>query len=507
MGESALDGFGRMDLVCQSDRLLRGRECGNVRETTCLGGGKGQMEELRIAQSEVRLVKPEYTTDRPDLQSLRAQIYEPLLQWSDGDVFPALVESWRVSDDGRTWHLRLREEARFHDGSACRTEHVVAAMEQLAQADGAFGMGGVYKPYLDCLEVEPKSESELIVRSQSASGDLVDIFASVFVGKQVDGAPFPLGTGPYRLDDYAENDFVRLSWTGTGTAEPVYPELSFHEIREPEQRYEALVHAEVDVARNLELLPKIPRNEDLCWRRLTSTLSVTCFLNGFARPFSERSARLAVNLAVDVESIIHDVWHGLAQEATTVVSPWHFGYPFDLRPIGYDPRRAEELLGDSSTSDSLVLRTPLVTPDRALQVSHLIQEQLSWIGLSVEVEVEDDRPRYARDVSRKLIGDMAVFDSSPLSTYRVLREKISSKERGLWWQGVDEQEADQLIHDAHHAVSVEERRAAYEQCLRWLHRNPPWLYLYHPVRLYAHRRDKLGAFEDQAGVLRVAKAG
>jgi peptide/nickel transport system substrate-binding protein len=462
------------------------------------------MGKLRIAQSEVRLVEPEYTTDRPDLQSLRALIYEPLLKWNDGDVSPGLLQSWRISDGGRSWHLRIREGTRFHDGSPCVAGDVMTAVERLAAADGAFGMGGVYKPYLDRLQLEPRGEHELLVRSESATGDLVDILTGVFVGKQVGDGSFPLGTGPYRLDDYDEGESATLSWARTGSSEPLYRELSFVEIRDAENRYEALENGDMDLARSLELMEEIPTNENLCWRRSVNTLSVTCFLNGFDAPFSQVSARLAINLAVDVKSIIHHVWHGLGKEAATVVSPYHFGYPSDLEPLGYDPRRAQELLAESSIPDSLRLRTPKVTPDRAVQVSHLVQEQLSRIGVSVEVEVEDDRPKYARDVSQKLIGDMAMFDSSPLSTYRVLREKVSSEYRGLWWQGVAEEEADQLIETAHQAIYEEERRTAYEGCLRWLHRNPPWLYLYHPVRLYAHRWQKPGARVDHAGLLRLA---
>ena len=95
--------------------------------------------------------------------------------------------------------------------------------------------------------------------------------------------------------------------------------------------------------------------------------------------------------------------------------------------------------------DQLILKTPLVIPERAQQVSNLIQQQLLRIGVNIIVDVEEDRPKYARDVSNNKIGHMAMFDSSPLSTYRVLQEKISSQTQGTWWQGVKDNMADQLI--------------------------------------------------------------
>ena len=461
------------------------------------------MKELRIAQSQVRLIDPEYTTDQPDLQSLLAFVYEPLLRWEDGHVAPALVSSWQVSDDGCSCLLDLREDAYFHDGSPCTVEHIIQAFERLQQAGGSFGMGGVYAPYLEPLEFEPRNRTQLLVRSASATGDLADIFTAVYVGKCSDDEHPPIGTGPYMLDDYVEGEFIKLSLASKARNETVYSRLAIFEIRGPEARYDSLLAGQVDLATSLELLPEIPTNDDLSWRRSINTLSVTCFLNGFEEPFCQPEARLAVNLAVDVDSIIHNVWHGLAEPATTVVSPYHFGYPTHLSPHGYNPNRARELFRACSMPDELILRTPLIIPDRAQQVSRLIQQQLSRIGISVIIEVEQDRPKYAQNVSEKRIGHMAVFDSSPLSTYRVLQEKISSERQGLWWQGVKETEADQLIETAHRTVDAKERAEAYKRCLSWLHDNPHWLYLYHPTKLYAHRPEVVGVYLDHAGLVRL----
>lgn len=462
------------------------------------------MKELQIAQSQVQLLDPGYTTDNPDLQTILTFVYEPLLRWEDGNVAPALVSSWQVSDDGLSWLLTLREHVHFHDGSPCTVEQVVQAFERLRHAGGSFGMGGVYAPYLADLELKPRNRTQLLVMSPCPTGDLVDIFAAVYVGKYQDEAQPPLGTGPYMLDDYVEGEFIKLSLASNTGDDTVYPRLAIFQIREPEARYDSLLTGRVDLATGLELLQEIPTNDDLNWRRSTNMLSVTCFLNGFEYPFCQPEARLAVNLAVDVDSIIHNVWHGLAEPATTVVSPYHFGCTAHLSPHGHNPNRAKELFGACSMPDQLILRTPLIIPDRAQQVSRLIQQQLSRIGINVIIEVEADRPKYARDVSEKRIGHMAIFDSSPLSTYRVLQEKISSERQGLWWQGVKDTEADQLIETAHRTVDARERSEVYERCLSWLHDNPHWLYLYHPTKLYAHRLEVVGVYLNHAGLVKFA---
>lgn len=464
------------------------------------------MNELRIAQAQVNLLQPEFTTDQPDLQSILAMVYEPLMQWRGGRVTPGLVNSWEVRDDGRTWLLALHDNIRFHDGSPCTSEDVIQSLERMQEAGGSFGMGGVYSPYLEPLSFEPIGRTQLLVNSPSPSGDLVDIFAAVYVGKPTDAAEPPLGTGPFRPADYVEGELLRLTSVEGPGHDTQFSELNISQIQSATDRYGALLNNQVDLATGLELMPTMPENDGLTWRTSTNTLSVTGFLNGYEKPFSQPQARLAINLAVDVDAIINSVWPGLAEPAATVVSPFHFGFPDALRPHGYDPERARQLFEACDMPEELVLRTPLVIPDRAPQVAEKIQEQLSRIGIRVRIEEETDRPKYALDTSRKRIGHIALFDSSPLSTYRVLQEKISSQTQGLWWQGVTDRKADQLIGSAHLSVEHGQRSETYSNCLSWLHQNPHWLYLYHPVKLYAHRAELSGIELDHAGLIRLGPA-
>ena len=464
------------------------------------------MNELRIAQSQVNLLQPEFTTDQPDLQTILALVYEPLMQWRSGRVTPGLVTSCEVRNDGRSWLLTIRDDARFHDGSPCTNEQVVQSLERMRGAGGSFGMGGVYSPYLEPLSFEPIGKTELLAESSAPTGDLADIFAAVYVGKQTGTAEPPLGTGPFRVEEYVEGELLRLSSVHRPDNDSQFSELIILQIGSASDRYSALLKGQVDLATGLELLPSIPENDGLTWGKTTNTLSVTGFLNGYEIPFSQPDARLAINLAVDVDEIIDNVWPGLAEPAATVVSPFHLGFSDALRPHGCDPERAKELFDACDMPEELVLRTPLVIPDRAPQVAEMIQGQLSRIGIRVRIEEETDRPKYALDTSQKRIGHMSLFDSSPLSTYRVLQEKISSQTQGLWWQGVKDSKADQLISAAHLSIDNFKRREAYSRCLSWLHENPHWLYLYHPVKLFAHRTELSGIDMDHAGLIRPGPA-
>jgi peptide/nickel transport system substrate-binding protein len=131
----------------------------------------------------------------------------------------------------------------------------------------------------------------------------------------------------------------------------------------------------------------------------------------------------------------------------------------------------------------------------------MIGQMLEDIGLEVRIDVEPDRPSYARQIAAKAMGDSAIFDSSPRSTFRVLDDKISSRVRGTWWQGYANADVDHAISAANGALGDGPRARAYARCLTELHRDPPWLYLFHPIEVVASRSGTPGLVLDHQGIL------
>jgi peptide/nickel transport system substrate-binding protein len=149
------------------------------------------------------------------------------------------------------------------------------------------------------------------------------------------------------------------------------------------------------------------------------------------------------------------------------------------------------------------LRTPLTLPEKAREITQAVADALDRIGVKCAIEEQHDRPEYAREIGRKVTGDVAIFDSSPHSTFRVLNDKVSATAQGVWWQGYEDAEAEALIAAANRTVGDDARELAYGAVLRRLHANPPWLYLFHPVEVFAARPGAGRFVLDGTGILRV----
>ena len=107
-------------------------------------------------------------------------------------------------------------------------------------------------------------------------------------------------------------------------------------------------------------------------------------------------------------------------------------------------------------------------------------------------------------VRRKEIRDLCVFDSSPMSTFRVLHEKIDSRIAGAWWQGYRNQVVEELIDIGRGATDDAARACRYRAAYEELQRDPPWLTLYNPHRVIGLAGDHPDFTLPDDGVIDVA---
>lgn len=459
------------------------------------------MNKLTIGLEKVDFLAPNRVTDDTSVLTLKNLVFEPLLKWENGLVRPALFDRWSHSPDGREWRFTLRENAMFHDGKPCVAADIIGFIADILEAVDTFGMKWSYARYLANAEITADGDAAIRVRNPEPIADILDIFSEFYICRfDADGRPL-LGTGRYRVAEYeALKRVVLARVSGNG---PTHIEALAE--RSAELRHALLAGGKLDAALNLERIEeKLTISDQFQWGQAVNTLSVMYYLNCQQGIFRDPAARLAANHAVDTVAIARDIFHGLAVPSSTIVSPFHLGATAaNLSPIPYDPAAARHLLATTDTSPVVTLRTPTFMPERAPEISQFVAEQLEAVGLNVTIETELDRPEYARQIGRKEMGDMAIFDSSPHSTYRILNDKISRETKAVWWQGYEDDETERLIALANHAVEDDLREIAYGRCLRRLHDNPPWLYLVHPIHVFAADKAVEGLSIDHKGTLNI----
>jgi peptide/nickel transport system substrate-binding protein len=461
------------------------------------------LRHLRLAAETCRFLPPARVSDACATLTLQALVFEPLLRWTDGGrVVPALFSDWQMEDGGRRWDFRIRDGARFHDGAAVDAAHVLATIEGILGSLDMFGMKWSYSRYLRDARITTPTRTTIRVENPEPFADILDVFAEfTLVREDAAGAPI-LGTGPYRVESFIPETSAELR----RVADTPGPErITFLAIQGAEARIAALMEGRADCAMQLEREAADAREAaTLEWHRGLNGLSAMHYLNAFEGAFTHPAARLAINLAVDRNAIMQELFHGLGVLSASVVSPVHMGFrAAGVAPIPHDPARAQRLFEEARIGGPLLLRTPRTLPEKALEVTQAVAADLARCGVATRIEIEEDRPEYARQVGRKEIGDVAIFDSSPRSTFRVLDDKVSSANRAVWWQGFHDDETQRLIQAANRTIGDDAREVAYGAVLRRLNAAPPWLYLFHPVEVFAHRPGAGRFALEGTGILRI----
>lgn len=297
------------------------------------------MTTLRIALEKVDFLPANRVTDDTSILTLKNLVMEPLCRWQDGVLEPALLSHWQHSQEGRHWRFEIRPEAKFHDGKPCRAEDILGFIEGILDSRDMFGKPWAYSRYFAGARFTAAGDNAFELDSVEPIGDVLEIFSEFYICRNdAQGLPL-LGTGPYRVEQFDAGQQALLSAV-VADVEP--GRLVFVACADASQRYRLLGDGAVDVAANLERChDRLDFDPRWVWQRQLNTLSVMHYLNCSEGLFRDPLARLAVNLAVDAQGIVDELFHGLGQASSTVVSPWHTGGRHsNAAPLVYAPERA-----------------------------------------------------------------------------------------------------------------------------------------------------------------------
>ena len=446
---------------------------------------------LTVVQSSVSIGDPHIANDAAGPLSIIFTIYEALVGLDEeGSYQPALAERWEVAEDARTWTFHLRDGVRFHNGEVLDASDVVATLGRVLDPaiGGAFGTQGVYISYLGTAEISAPEDSMVRIVTEDPMADLLDLLVAMPISpaSELDELPGEyVGSGPYEIVEQSDTRVVVAAHDEYWGKTPDYREIHWIAEGDSGKRVEALLNGQADGAAGIGIQgwQRITEEGTALAHEMDSGLAIIFMANALEGPGRDRRVRQALNYALDMDEIIAEIMHGAAQPLNGYLTPHHFGYNPETPPYPYDPDKARSLLAEAGYQDglNLVFDIPSVMPDEMPELERMMVEQYSRVGITLKIVEHQDRPAYSEMVREKRINDAAGFDSSPRSTYRVLREKIHSTLQGPWWEGYENQEVDSLIEEAQATVSDTERQAIYRQIYTIIRDDAPWIFLYNPT--------------------------
>ncbi|MDX2079978.1 MAG: peptide ABC transporter substrate-binding protein [Terrimicrobiaceae bacterium] len=325
--------------------------------------------------AEPESLDPAIITGQPEGRVVHA-LFEGLCRFdADGRAVPGMAESWDVSEDGRVYTFRIREDARWSDGRPFVADDLVSAWKRTLNA----ATGSQYNYLLfpiknaqefaegkidDFSQVGVKALDERTVRVElnHATSYFPELCAFPtlhpvrvdLVEKHGDDWVKPgnlVGNGAYVLEDWRINDRIRLRknphyWDRENVDLEMIDVLP---IADANVAFNFYASGLADLIMDKGLAPPTLL-QDLKKRRdfHSAPFLATYFLrfNCERGPFADERVRKAFSMAVDKQRIVEKITRAGEQPAGGFVPPGIPGY-VGADGLSYDPEAARRLLAEA----------------------------------------------------------------------------------------------------------------------------------------------------------------
>lgn len=357
------------------------------------GGGGGTSDDRLTVGLVAEPANLDFTTtDGAAIpQALLYNVYENLVEVDqDGELVPALAESWEVSEDGRTYTFQLVDDATFANGEEFTAADAKFSIERV-QTDWTVSL----KAAMDVVEsVEAPSDTELVVTLKQPSNDwlyrMTTRVGAMFDESGVaDLANDPVGTGPYDVTDWTRGDSLTLTRNDDYWGEaPYFQTVTLQYFKDATALNNALLSDTIDVIGTVqtpESLEQFEGNDDYQVIEGTTNGEVVLSMNNESGPMSDPKARQAARYAIDHQALLDTCWAGRGELIGSMVPPTDPWYE-DLTDVyPYDPEQARQLLQESDAADQSV-RLRLPTLPYAESCGQVVKSQLEEAGFTVELD-------------------------------------------------------------------------------------------------------------------------
>ncbi|MGN0293246.1 MAG: ABC transporter substrate-binding protein, partial [Lachnospiraceae bacterium] len=326
--------------------------------------------------------------------TILTQLYDPLMYMNpDGahEPEPRIAESYTVSDDGKDYTFKLRDDVTFHDGSAVTAEDVKFSLELYMESE----YQGSQVAGLE--SVEAPDETTVICHLDNPYSPFllgvcqVPVASKVYFEKsESDFASQPVGSGPYKYAGREKGSKITLeAYDGYYRGEAAIKNVTFEVIPDQSTTAIALKTGEVDFAMaESSTMAQIQGDESLAVEEIGTSGFSYVSMNLEKEPFNSELVRKAINYAINRENIVAVCYDNEAEINSNICSKERFGYSDDQFQYTYDPEKAKELLKEAGVTTPLNLGSILVA-EKYSNLATVIQSDLSAVGLETTIEVKE----------------------------------------------------------------------------------------------------------------------
>ena len=426
----------------------------------------------------------------PGIQFLANSVANERLTGSDagGRTAPRLVERWTESDDGLTWRLVLRAQARYHDGTPLVAADVKRQLDE-ERSGSASEMIAVCVP--DIRDTSVVNDRELVVRLNRRCAFLLDDLDMAITRSVGEDRP-EIGTGPFAIASRSKDQVVLEANADYYLGAPAIGKVVIKEYDTLRTAWAEMMRGRVDFLWDVgpDTVEFLRDQSSVRVHSYLSYYAYTIVLNS-ARPiFHDAAVRRALNLAVDRVELVQQALKNQGVAGDDTIWPSFWARDGSVSGWAYDPKGAIRLLAaagrgglppatGAGVAGPRLVFTCLVPTNSTIyeRLALLVQRQLRLVNVEMRLEA------LPTDVYNRRIG-AGNFDAiltnlvgGPSRTihYRFWHSPERLKRLNYW--GYRDEAVDRALEQMRDAPDDSGTRAAIKALRLALRDSPPAIVL------------------------------
>lgn len=438
----------------------------------------------------------------------------------EGEFEGRLADSYEGSEDNTYITVHLNEDAAFTDGEPVTADDVVFSFRTYTNPDVVASRRGFLK-YLagtdnsgaaeseEELGVEKVDDHTVIIRSKEPMdaetflcswNRYIYIFPEHVYGQysaeELNSAETWennwVGSGPFIFDSYVDGE--RIEYVANKDyylGAPEYDRLIIR-VADSSQLATSLLSGEGDLTAGAQGMLSLDDYQLLQSEEGITTNSMESFnfqamiFNTAKGDTANARVRYALNLAIDRDRIVSDIYQGEALATWTPISPNHPAYYEGLEVPGYDPELAKQILEEEGFDFSQTLE--MIVPsdnEPRIRMAQLIQQLYSELGINVNITQYD----LATSMATYLEGDFDLGFLGATGSYGGI-DSFSFIIKGRYTCSQDTK-YDDLVNAVALAVNEEERQERFNELQQEIVDDSPAAYIVTTNVLSAYNSDRL----------------
>lgn len=451
--------------------------------------------------------------------TIAGYIFNTLIKYDRNlDLEGELVKSWDISRDQKIITFHLKPELKWADGAPLTSEDALFTWQLVTDEHTRTPYGSDFKLVVKAEAPDPLtfrvSYSQPYAPALDSWAGLQILPKHLLQGQDINTTAFarkPVGSHYYKLDDWRNGEQISLVRNPLATQGPAHidrivtriiPDVAAQFLELLADNIDSMGLNPIQYARIFPSRPDLGKKIAM-YRELGNGYTYLGF-NLKHQPFDDRRVRLAINYAIDKQEIIDGVLLGLGEPVAAPYKPGTRWVNPQLKPYGYDPEKARQLLKEAGfvdhdgdgiiDRDGKPLAFEILTNQNEQRKTSavLIQRRLKEVGIDAKIRVLE----WASFVGRFIkTGDFDVIvlgwslsqDPDQYSIWHSSQTKPGQFNIG----GYSNPQVDKLLEQGRLELNPDKRMKIYHEFSRILLEDSPVVYLYAGYGLPAiHKRVK-----------------